>query len=407
MGMFKKATRKNVRLRAALDGVTGSGKTFTALRIAHALCKLRGGGKIAFLDSDRMDDDESAHIYAGEKSPDGGEFDFDVVHIADNAPRNYIKILQAAADEGYTVAIIDSLSKPWEGEGGALQMVDEAAKRSRSGNSFTAWRDVTPEHNALISAILTSPMDIIATLRSKSDWVIEENEKGKKAPRKVGLKSIQRDGVEYEFDLVVNMDDKVGTVSKTRFSNLQPVYRDVGENIALDILARLNDGVPAAPAKSTPVLNLASPSDGHLPDDSPPADEPAPKSKPKPAASDDHDPSFDENERKKFMAYLGELGFKYDEAKQICAAKGLPKPSTLDQARRNKCALWLRDLAWERDEPDVESQLKRIGMTIEDVDKARGFADLPPLAHLTTLGRAEAVNELITAKSKSAASAAK
>jgi hypothetical protein len=227
---FKKASKTQSRLRLALVGPSGAGKTFTALRLAKGL-----GQKIALIDTERG----SASKYSGDV------VDFDVLELESFAPRMYVEAIKAAEEAGYDVLIIDSLSHAWTGKGGALEMVDKAAKRSQSNNSFAAWRDVTPEHNALVDAILGARMHIIATMRAKTEYVIEEVN-GKRTPKKIGLAPVQRDGLEYEFDVVadVNLEHDF-MVSKTRCAVLdKAVIREAGEEVA-EILKRwLTDGAP-------------------------------------------------------------------------------------------------------------------------------------------------------------------
>jgi len=206
--MFTKATKKESKLRLSLVGPSGSGKTYTALRIAHRLAQ---GNKVAVLDSERG----SASKYAD-------KFPFDVCEPEDFSPQTYVKILKAAEAAGYSVLVIDSLSHEWMGRGGALEMVDKISASSRAGNSYTAWRSVTPAHNALIDAIVSCKMHVIATLRAKQEYVLEEDERGKKTPRKIGMGAVQRDGVEYEFDVVAELDPTNRfVVTKTRCSALQ------------------------------------------------------------------------------------------------------------------------------------------------------------------------------------------
>ncbi|NMP25053.1 ATP-binding protein, partial [Sulfobacillus harzensis] len=198
---FHKATKKQSFLRMALIGPSGSGKTYSSLRIAQGL-----GKKIAVIDSERG----SASKYAD-------EFDFDVLELDTFAPRNYINAIDAAVAEGYDVLIIDSLTHAWIGKGGVLEMHDAAAAQEKSGNSYTAWRTVTPEHNRLVDAMLQAPLHVIATMRSKMEYVQEKNENGKTIIRKVGLQPIQRDGLDFEFDVVGDMDaSNTLIVTKTR-----------------------------------------------------------------------------------------------------------------------------------------------------------------------------------------------
>ena len=204
--MFKRAERKQAKLRLALDGPSGSGKTHSALVVARGIVGPRG--KIAVIDTERS----SASLYADLA---GG---FDVCDLEPPyTPQRYIDALRAAEDAGYDLVIADSLSHAWSGEGGVLDMQAAAAKASRSGNGYTAWRDVTPQHNALVNALLGARSHIIATLRTKTAYEMQD-ENGKKKPVKVGLAPIQRDGMEYEFTVVLDLsiDGHIATPSKDR-----------------------------------------------------------------------------------------------------------------------------------------------------------------------------------------------
>lgn len=199
--MFKKAEKKNAKLRIALCGPAGAGKTYSALAVASAM-----GGKIAFVDTEHGSASKYADI-----------FDFDVVEPEKFDPRELIETIRAAEKAGYSHVVIDSLSHYWSGKGGELEMVDNAAKRSSSGNSFAAWKTVTPVHNELIEAIIGSKINVFVTMRTKTEWVIEKNEFGKNAPRKVGLAPIMRDGIEFEFDICGDIDqDNNFVVTKSR-----------------------------------------------------------------------------------------------------------------------------------------------------------------------------------------------
>ncbi len=216
---FQKATKKQAKGRMAIDGPSGSGKTFTALRVAKALAPT---GKIAVIDTERG----SASKYAD-------LFSFDVCEIADDFhPNHYIKALKEAEEAGYEVVIIDSLSHAWEGAGGVLELTDKAAARSKAGNSYTAWRETTPIHNSLINAMLQSRCHLIVTMRSKTEYVLQEDDRGKKVPKKIGMAPVQRAGMEYEFDVVVDMDlEHRGIIAKTRCHALKDgVFVEPGEN---------------------------------------------------------------------------------------------------------------------------------------------------------------------------------
>lgn len=212
---FKKAQRSKSKLRMAIDGPSGSGKSYTALRFAFALAHALGKGRVAAIDTEHG----SLSKYTGE-APDDLPFDFDVLELANFSPTEYTAAIEDAGRAGYDVLVIDSLTHAWQGKDGALELVSK--KQGDSRNSFTAWKDVTPLHTRMIEAILASPMHIIVTMRSKTEYVLETNDKGKQEPRRVGMKPVQRDGMEYEFDLYGSMDwSHVLTISKSRCSFLQ------------------------------------------------------------------------------------------------------------------------------------------------------------------------------------------
>jgi len=203
MSMFKKAAVKNRKFRAAIMGTAGSGKSLTALILSSTL-----GKKIAMVDTEHG----SAEMYAN-------SFEFDTLSLTDYHPQRYIDAIKEAGKEGYEVVIIDSLSHAWSGKGGALELVDQATARNK-GSSFGAWRDVTPLQNQLVDAIIGSPCHVICTLRSKTDYQVE-SEGGKTRVRKVGLAPVQRDGMEYEFDFLAEMDaDHRLIVTKSRIPAL-------------------------------------------------------------------------------------------------------------------------------------------------------------------------------------------
>ena len=215
--MFQKATKLQSRLRLALCGPAGSGKTYTALSVAEAL------GRVAVLDTER-----------GSASKYSDRFSFDVVELSEYHPESYVEIIKGAEAEGYDVLVIDSLSHAWSGKGGALELKDKATARSRSGNSYTAWREVTPLHNALVDAILGCSCHVIVTMRSKVEYILEDNGKGSKTPRKVGMAPVQREGMDYEFDVVGDLDwNHTLVVSKSRCSELAgAVVKEPGAEFA-------------------------------------------------------------------------------------------------------------------------------------------------------------------------------
>ena len=230
-----KATKIQSKARIGLIGPAGSGKTYSALAIAAGM-----GGRVAVIDTENA----SAAKYAG-------SFDFDVLTLDTFAPRTYVEAIHAIEDAGYDILIIDSLSHAWSGKGGALEMVDAAAKRSQ-GNSYVGWRDVTPEHNRMVEAMVRCKCHLIVTMRSKTEYVLDKDERtGRTAPKKVGMAPVQRDGLEYEFDIAGDMDlEHNWLITKTRCSALDGmVLNKPGAWVAQQISAWLTDGAtPAASA---------------------------------------------------------------------------------------------------------------------------------------------------------------
>jgi hypothetical protein len=224
MSVFRKANKKKSKLRMALCAPSGAGKTYGALTIAQGL-----GGRIAVIDTECG----SADLYSD-------KFDYDVCTItAPYTPEKYIKCIKDAEKEGYDTIIVDSLSHAWSGEGGVLDMQDSATKASSRGNSYTAWREVTPHHNALVNTILQSSCHIIATMRTKVAYEMKTDSKGKMVPIKIGLAPIQREGMDYEFTLVfdISVDGHIATASKDRTSIFDGQFFKIDTSIGF----KLND----------------------------------------------------------------------------------------------------------------------------------------------------------------------
>ncbi len=225
---FQKATRRTSKLRLALCGPSGSGKTYSALSIASGL-----GRKVAVIDTEYG----SASLYAD-------EFDFDALCLESFSPDSYVEAIHAAEVAGYDVIVIDSLSHAWAGSDGALEQVDNA--KAKEKNSFTAWRNVTPKHNAMVDAIVRCKAHVIATMRSKVEYVLEDGGSGKKVPRKVGMAPVQRDGMEYEFTICGDLDpDHNLFITKSRcreFDNKR--IHNPGRPMAERLLAWLAQGKP-------------------------------------------------------------------------------------------------------------------------------------------------------------------
>ncbi|TCS34698.1 AAA domain-containing protein [Paucimonas lemoignei] len=236
-----RATKRRAKLRLGMSGPAGSGKTYSALLIASGL-----GGRVGMIDTEHG----SGDLYA-DLLPEG----YDVLRLAPPfTPGRYIEAIRALEQAGVTTIIIDSLTHAWSGEGGSLDRQGKIA--DRSGNSWQAWRQVTPEHNALVEALLQSRCHIIATMRAKTEYVQEKDERtGKSVVRKIGLAPIMRDGIDYEFTIFMELDAQhnayVGK-DRTRLFDGQIIRPDV--DTGRQLLAWLQSG-EEEPAATPPALS--------------------------------------------------------------------------------------------------------------------------------------------------------
>lgn len=231
MVQIRKAERKKAKLRMGLVAPSGAGKTYSALLIAFGL-----GGKVGVIDTENG----SADLYANLG-------DYDVITLS--APftvAKYIEAIKAFESADYNTIIIDSLSHAWAGDGGLLDKQGKIADTGK-GNSYTAWRQITPEHNNLIESMLQSKCHIIATMRAKTEYVMEVTDKGKQAPKKVGLAPVQRDGMDYEFTVVLDIDVAThqATSSKDRTGLFDGQIFKPTQETGERLLQWLNDGIDA------------------------------------------------------------------------------------------------------------------------------------------------------------------
>lgn len=235
---FVKAVRKRAKARIGICGPAGSGKTMSALKLAFGI--VGPGGRIAVLDT------ENASLYAHL-----GDYDVDVIKPPFTVEK-YISGIREAEKLGYDLIIIDSLSHAWAGTGGILEFVD-ARTESAKGNKFAGWREATPKHNSLVDAMLQSPMHVIATMRSKTEYILVEDEKGKKVPKKVGMAPVQREGMDYEFSLVFDVDQErhIATSSKDRTEIFDGFFGKLSEDHGRSIQAWLDSGEAAQQPSGT------------------------------------------------------------------------------------------------------------------------------------------------------------
>ncbi len=218
------SSKKQAKIKLALQGCAGSGKTYSALLLAYGLCS--DWSKIAVIDSENG----SADLYASLGQ-------YNVLPLQDNfTPENYAEAIEVCENAGMEVIIIDSISQCWD------NLLEYHA--GLQGNSFTNWQKVTPRINAFMQKILQSDKHIICTMRCKQDYVLNEKN-GKIVPEKVGLRAVMRDGIDYEFTIVFDINMKHQTISSKDRTNLfmgKPDFT-ITTSTGQSILNWCNDGV--------------------------------------------------------------------------------------------------------------------------------------------------------------------
>jgi hypothetical protein len=241
---IQKAKRQKAKLRIGLFGPSGSGKSMSALKLAHGL--VGDWDKVCVIDTEN----NSAHLYSHLG-------DYSVLNIAaPYTPERYIQAIKAAEEAGFEAIIIDSITHEWAGEGGILELADSLGKDAKS--SYTVWAKLTPRHNKFIEAILQSRAHVICCGRSKQDYVLNQTEKHGKmvnVPEKVGLKAVTREGFDFEmtvaFDLMIS---HYAVSTKDRTS----IFQDKPEHIITEetgkTLREWNDSGAEAPE---PVIDVS------------------------------------------------------------------------------------------------------------------------------------------------------
>ena len=252
----RRAVKSRVKLKMAVDGASGSGKTKGALALAVAIAQQMavdrgkpGDWKVLGVDTENRTMELYADIYP-----------FDHIHLTSPyASDRYKRAMQIAVTQGYDVLVVDSISHQWEGAGGIRSRKD--ALDAAGGNGFANWSKLSPEHTEFIEFIKALDVHTICTMRSKMEYVLEERD-GKKVPRKVGLAPIQREGVDYEFSLVFDLDSEHRAfVSKDRtelFAGGPPVDL-LDPETARKIWKWLSSGIvpPVELLTEADILNLA------------------------------------------------------------------------------------------------------------------------------------------------------
>ena len=230
---FTQAVKAKQKLRLAVFGPSGAGKTFSSLRIANGI--IGANGRIAVIDTERG----SASKYAD-------RFRFDTLEPGDTSVETYVEAIEAAGVQGYDVLIIDSMSHGWKS---LIEEVDKLARAKYKGNTWSAWSEGTPTQKRLVEAILAYPGHLIATMRSKTEWTTSDDGRGRSKPTRVGLAPEQGKGIEYEFDLLMEIStDHLATIIKDRTGKFQDkMIEKPGEEFGAELAQWLNDGVEIKP----------------------------------------------------------------------------------------------------------------------------------------------------------------
>lgn len=238
---FQRAERKQVRIKLAMQGPSGSGKTLGALVLARGL--VGPSGRIALIDTENR----SASLYAN-------DFEFDALDLeAPYTTEQYMEAVRIAVAEKYDVIIIDSLSHAWAGSGGILDRKE--TMDAGGGNSFANWAKFSKEHGRFVAELMSAPTMLICTMRSKQEYVVEQNSRGRQEPKKLGMAAVQREGLDYEFSVVFEVGiDHIARAPKDRtglFEGREFNLRDPA--IAAEIRKWMSEGKAdaAAPERVT------------------------------------------------------------------------------------------------------------------------------------------------------------
>ena len=242
MSMFKKATKEQSKLRLALFGVSGGGKTYSALRLAKGL-----GGRVALIDTEH-----------GSASKYSDRFDFDVCELDKPTINNILMCMEQARD--YDVLIIDSLTHAWNE---LLQEVDKIAKAKYGGNSWSGWADGNKKQTDLINAILSFPGHVIATMRAETNWTTTVNDKGKMVPVRIGEAPKQGKQIEFEFDMLMQISQEhQAVVLKDRTGKYQDECFIIDENFGKDLSSWLKDSTNHIPSSLSNIHDNIPPDEG-------------------------------------------------------------------------------------------------------------------------------------------------
>lgn len=230
------AQREKMKAVVGYIGCSGSGKTAGALLTAYGMMKeaypdltdAQVWKKIGVIDTEH--NRSKLHVglvFDGTKIGSFQHIDFQPPYSTDRYNLAVVTMKKAGAE----VIIIDSLSHNWQGEGGIVETHGQM-----QGNSFQNWGKLSPETTKLVKTLTQNDVHILATLRTKQEYVVEVNSEGKSVPRKIGTKPVQKDEMEYEFMLNFTIGiDHIAETSKDNTQmfegNPQKINAEVGKKL--------------------------------------------------------------------------------------------------------------------------------------------------------------------------------
>lgn len=263
--VFKKAQREQVRIKVSIAGPAGSGKTMSSLLMAYGITKAEFPNlsdaevweKICVIDTENG----SGSLYVGKQVGPTTIGAYNTIDLTPPfEPGVFVDAIHMAEEHGMNVIIIDSLSHAWAGVGGALDQQGKIAERS--GNSWTAWRSVTPQHNKLVDAMLQSPAHIIANMRAKMEYQQTTSDSGKKQVKAIGMGVVMREGIEYEFTVSFMLDyDHVASSTKDRTGIFDGKLFTIDANTGKQMYAWLSSGAAPTPKANPVPAPVAAPSE--------------------------------------------------------------------------------------------------------------------------------------------------
>jgi len=162
------AQREAIRLLVGVAGGTGSGKTYSALRLASGLTERQ---PFVLIDTEH-----------GRALQYADEFGFDHVRLEPPfSPSRYLEAVRAQVAAGYGTIVIDSASHEWNGEGGVLDMADAEFERmgSREAVRMAMWIAPKREHKAFVRELVRLPAHVILCLRAEPKVEMRKNAQGR------------------------------------------------------------------------------------------------------------------------------------------------------------------------------------------------------------------------------------